>query len=223
MLLDIHTHNISLTNEVSIRNFYGSFETIPNNVFFSAGLHPWFLQKATAITLLYELKKLMSNGNMLAVGECGLDKSCATDFNFQKEIFVAQIKIAKKYEKPLVIHCVRSFDEVIQLLDMEEFKLPVVFHGFNKSKELAKKLITKNYFLSFGIDLLNPRVSIVFKSVPADNFLLETDDADISIEEIYITAAKLRNQSLNELEGQIQKNAKLFFSNNLSLFANQSI
>ncbi len=222
MLLDIHTHNMTQDAVVSVKSFSGSFETIPNNIFFSAGLHPWFLQKETAVEQLSELESLMFNENMIAVGECGLEKACATDFDLQKQIFAAQIEFAKKYQKPLIIHCVRAFDEVMQLLEQKEFNQPVIFHGFNKSIELAKRIIAKNYFLSFGKDLLKPRLAQVFQSLPADCFLLETDDADMSIEEIYSTASELRNQTFYELEKQVMQNAKSVFQNNSFFLGNQS-
>ncbi len=223
MLLDIHSHNIAHNNVVTVRSFSGSFETIPNNIIFSAGLHPWFLQSDTALQQLSELENLLYNEKMIAIGECGLDKACTTDFDLQKEIFKAQIKFAKSFQKPLIIHCVRAFDEVIQLLEHEECTQPVIFHGFNKSIELAKILIAKNYFLSFGKDLLKPRIAAVFQSIPADKFLLETDNADISIEEIYNTAAGLRNLTLSELEKQVFKNVKKIFSNNSSLLEKLSV
>lgn len=217
MLLDIHSHSIAHNNVVTVRSFTESFETIPGNIIFSAGLHPWFIHSDTALQQLSELENLLYNEKMAAIGECGLDKACTTDFDLQKEMFKAQIKFAKSFQKPLIIHCVRAFDEVIHLLEQEAFKLPILFHGFNKSIELAKRLVSKNYFLSFGRDLLKPRIAAVFQAVSADKFLLETDNADISIEEIFNAAAGLRNLTLSELEKQVFENAKIFFSNNSSL------
>ncbi len=222
MLLDIHTHNMTQGAVVSVKSFSGSFEIIPNNIFFSAGLHPWFLQRETAAEQLSELESLMSNENMIAVGECGLDKACATDFDLQMQIFTAQIELTKKYQKPLIIHCVRAFDEVMQLLEQEQCNQPVIFHGFNKSIELAKRIIAKNYFLSFGKDLLKTRLAQVFQSLPVDCFLLETDNADMSIEEIYTMAARLRNQTFYELEEQVMQNAKSVFHNHSFLLGTQT-
>ncbi len=191
---------------------YSRFEEAGNISFCSAGLHPWHLQNYHQD--LAVLEQTATLPNVLAIGECGLDKACDTDWELQNEAFTRQIALAKDVGKPLIIHCVRAYDEVIQMLDKHNIDMPVIFHGFNKKQTIAGKLIARGYYLSFGAALLSPRSVIdeVFSLVPADKFLLETDDSNVNISEIYDRAAGIRKTSIDAIILQVQQNFKKVFN-----------
>ncbi len=209
---DIHTHAASHNDGVlSVLNVYQSFDSIKNGGVYSVGLHPWYLQNADVY--FESLAAIVSNNNVLAIGECGLDKVCATDWALQLSYFQKQVRLANVLSKPLIIHCVRAFEEVIDMLDAEKVQVPVVFHGYNKNNILARRLLRKGYYLSFGAELLkgNATIQEVVKDVPADRFFAETDNSGKSIIDIYHSLAEIRKTEVDAIILQLQQNFKSVF------------
>ncbi len=210
--LDIHTHKTkSESTAFAIQNVFSHFELIDATGYYSAGLHPWYLDVTTAKKQFSELEKICSKENVLAIGECGLDKVCTTNMKLQEEYFIKQVQLANLIQKPIIIHCVRAFDEVLQILKKCGNKVPVIFHGFNKSANLADKILSKGHYLAFGSHLNNQNIAEVFRSVPEDRVFLETDDATQSIEDIYKVAAQIKQMDLSILQQQIAINAGIVF------------
>lgn len=208
MFLDVHTHKAAVTN--SIQSHYNGFDVLPPAGYHSVGLHPWHINQQWK----YDFEKLAvaaAQKSIMAVGECGLDKVCTADFSLQQTVFAAQVQLANSINKPLIIHCVKAFDEVLQVLQQQQNKVPVIFHGFNKSKQLAKQLYNNGYYLSFGKALQQPKMLAVLKMIPADKFFLETDDDAIAIDELYSLAATILQIDINTLSLQLQKNAITVF------------
>ena len=86
---------------------------------------------------LSALKIFSKTDSVLAIGECGLDKACDTNFKLQQQVFTTQVNWANEIKKPLIIHCVRAYGEVLSLLQKNNNKVPVIFHGFNKNGAVA--------------------------------------------------------------------------------------
>lgn len=83
---------------------------------YSAGLHPWYIDETGWKTSFEALKQFSLQNQVIAIGECGLDKVCKTSFSLQQEVFIAQLLWANEINKPLIIHCVKAFDEILGLL-----------------------------------------------------------------------------------------------------------
>ncbi len=209
MFINIHTHQPVSANETAIANFYENFERVTVKGLFSIGLHPCFPAHAG----LEKVKQWSTHPAVIAIGECGLDKICTTDFLLQQKIFEQQVQLAKSLQKPLIIHCVKAWDEVLKIL--QACKVPVVFHGFNKSKELALQLTAKGYYISFGKALEQDRIKQILPMLPAQHILLETDMAEMPISTIYEWAAAAMAIDLNSLSLQIEKNAVAVFGNKI--------
>jgi TatD DNase family protein len=210
--INIHTHHpLSSKHEdiFELVNLYDQFETASVENFCSMGLHPWYLQNIES--QLDILHHHSGNANVLAIGECGLDKVCTTDWSVQQLAFQSQIELADKLNKPLIIHCVRAYSEVLSML--QKVNVPVIFHGFNKNLVLAMEIIHQGYYLSFGAALLkdNSTVHETFAQIPPDRFFLETDDAGISITEVYQAAAYIRKTEEEVIILQLQQNFKKVF------------
>ena len=206
MLIDIHKHSISAQGKKSIQNLYKDFQSIEIGRFYSIGIHPWYFDE----DFESQIENLISYANhvsVLAIGEAGLDKICKTDFELQQIIFSKQIQLANELRKPLIIHCVKAWAEVFSLLEKGKVNVPVIFHGFNKSKSLAHEIVEQGYYLSFGKALKKESIKEVVREIAINRFFLETDDADVKIEEIYKLAANALSIDLNSLSLQIQKNA----------------
>lgn len=215
MYIDIHTHKTSVSLGKSIRSLYSGYEEAGKNGLFSIGIHPWYIDGFHWRNQWNSLVEWSSKENVVAIGECGLDALCETPFSLQQEVFAEQISLAEKLQKPLVIHCVRAWDEVLMQLGKQPLSIPIIFHGFNKKASLASRLTGKGYYLSFGKWIKNPAAQDVLKAIPPEKILLETDDTDITIETIYDWAAQSMGIHLNSLSLQIQKNSAAVFGNKL--------
>ena len=139
-VIDFHTHTKNSDSTVfSVLNIYPNSAKV--NVPFSIGIHPWYLTKNTLKKELSVIENSLQNKNCITLGECGLDRVAKIDFALQKEVFIQQIHLSETYKKPLIIHCVKAFDDLIAIKKELKPKQIWVLHGFNKSNQLAKSLL----------------------------------------------------------------------------------
>lgn len=212
LYINVHTHHTQpVEGIISIGNLYKNFDSIEGDSLYSVGLHPWFITAATWQQQFEVVKETCRLQNVVAVGEAGLDKVCATDFALQQTVFAAHIQLANELQKPLIVHCVRAHTEAMSLLKQHKVNVPVLFHGFTKSKELALQLMAQGYYLSFGHGLLKENLRTVLAALPAEQVLLETDNSTVSIQEIYTLAAKTFQIAEESLSLQLLKNAAKVF------------
>ncbi|WP_299012696.1 TatD family hydrolase [uncultured Polaribacter sp.] len=209
---DVHTHKKSATENVfSIENKYPNSSDFTKP--FSIGIHPWFINELIIEEDLKFLEQKLSYKNCLAIGECGLDKLTKTDFNLQKRTFRKQIQLSEKYQKPLIIHCVKSFQEIIAFKKELKPKQVWIVHGFNKNLQLAQSLLKNNIILSFGKAIINnKKLEEVFKAMPITSILFETDNCQIDIQEIYGQASAIKKITLIKLQEHIKQNFNTIFS-----------
>lgn len=207
--INIHTHQLPQQNELAIQNLYHHFQKIEQPGQYSVGLHPWYINENWKNDF-EQLQRSALHPNVKAIGECGLDKVCSTDFSLQQEVFQTQIQLANTTARPLIIHCVKAYDEVLQQL--KQARVPVIFHGFNKSRELAIQIIKAGYYLSFGKALQHPHVQELLKDLPVEHIFLETDDAAVQIASLYQTAAAVFSIDEDSLSLQLWNNASKVFN-----------
>jgi TatD DNase family protein len=204
---NLHTHKSTIQpNVLEIVNQYPQeFDaTIPS---YSIGIHPWFIIKERIEADLAIIESKLQETNCLAVGECGLDKRTDIPMELQQMVFEKQLLLAQKYQKPVVIHCVAAFQEVIALKKKLNISVPMLIHGFSKNSQVAKQLLDAGFYISFGkYLLLNTELEIVFESVPDNRFFLETDTVEEGIESVYDLAAKYRGISVKEIQKLVNSN-----------------
>lgn len=200
---DFHTHNQTSFGIIQVDEI-DKFSPLPNH-FYSIGIHPWYLNNIFD-KIEFQLNK---NGKqILAIGECGIDKLINTTVEKQIEYLIPQIELSEKYELPIILHIVKAFDEIIQLKKQLNPKQKWIIHGFNNYKQ-TKKLLDSDFYLSFGYSLLNnTNLQNEFITIPNNRFFLETDNKDVEIEKIYTFAAELKNISTQELKNIIEFNLK---------------
>lgn len=179
----------------------------------SIGLHPWYIKQEGWLHQWAQIEQVATNGTVYAIGECGLDKAVDVDFGLQQEVFVRHIQLANELGKPLIVHCVRAFQEVQDALKKERVKVPVIFHGFNTSVALAEQLVRSGYYLSFGEALLRSdgRQASVFVCIPDEQFFLETDDGECGILSVYAAAAAIRQRSVEDIKHIVEQNFNKVF------------
>ena len=210
--INLHTHKYTDNpNVLEIVNQY-PHEFDVNIPFFSIGIHPWYINESSVEEDLQIIEEKIQLQNCLALGECGLDKRIEIPIEIQKQVFEKQLRLAIKYKKPVILHCVSAYQEIIEIKKRLEVDVPMIIHGFSKNKQVAKSLLDNGFYLSFGKYLLrNLELESVFASVPNDKFFLETDTMEETLEGVYKLAAKYKNIEVSELQELVTNNFQSVF------------
>ncbi|MEA4936651.1 MAG: TatD family hydrolase [Paludibacter sp.] len=202
MLTDIHSHKVNSGNVRTIYNIRINDHPVSlphgSNILFSAGIHPWDAGNIRSVWL-ENMEILMNFEQVVALGECGLDKNAPFPMEKQLEVFELQIKLSETHKKPMIIHCVGCFNELVNLRKALNPRQPWIIHGFRGKPELADQLIRAGLYLSFG-ELYNQES---VSSTPFERLLVETDESEMSIEDIYEKISILkecRAEDLNAAE-----------------------
>lgn len=207
-IIDIHTHSLLGDNEyLELKSFFHK-SYIPETEFFSVGIHPWHAEKADTGTLIDELRPKAHKA--FAIGECGLDKNSSCSFEKQMEVFEAQIDISEKLKKPLIIHAVKTYPDVISLHKKHHPSQSWIIHGFRDNMQTMKACTDHRIYLSYGALLMRgfePHET-VFKNTPDNLLFLETDESNVSIRKIYERAAFIKGIAFDDMVTQINQNFK---------------
>ena len=135
---NLHTHKfINQETVLELVNQYPQ-EFDASIPFYSIGIHPWYINEERLELDLQIIESKLQEPNCLALGECGLDKRIEMLFELQKTVFERQLLLAQKQDKPVVIHCVAAFQEVIETKKRLKITIPMLIHGFSKNKQVAK-------------------------------------------------------------------------------------
>ncbi|HSD15322.1 MAG TPA: TatD family hydrolase [Flavobacterium sp.] len=210
MKYNIHTHKS--TNQENVLEIVNQYPNAFDDAvrYFSIGIHPWYIDLDKVEENIQIIEEKLQLQNCLALGECGLDKRIETPLEIQTEVFEKQLLIAEKYQKPVILHCVSAYQEVIEIKKRLKITVPMVIHGFSKNWQIAKSLLDNGFYLSFGKYLLrNPELASVFEQVPNDRFFMETDTIEESITDVYIKATSVKNTDVEQI---ITDNFKLVFN-----------
>lgn len=187
----------------------------------AVGIHPQEI--IDDVNLLEELVK---NPKVIAIGECGLEYLGDFDKEKQEIVFRKQIELAKKYNKPLIIHARKAVDETIQILS--EYKdLKGVVHCYTGGKKRVKKVLALPGEWYFGFDgNLTYEVGLeeVVKAIPRDRVLAETDSPLLTpepfrgkenkpeyVKYVYQKIADIWGESFETTEKILDANAKRLF------------
>ena len=212
--INLHTHKFSnLSDVIEVVNQYPwEFKSILSN--YSIGIHPWYIDEERLNNDLKIIKKKLQLKECLALGECGLDKRIEIPFDVQISVFKKQLEIVKQTKKPIVLHCVAAYDEVIAIKKEMKIDNPMIIHGFSKNDQVAQSLLKNGFYLSFGKYLLrNPDLEKVFTFAPENQILLETDTIEESIYQVYEKAALIKGISIDELKTIVFTNFSRIFNN----------
>lgn len=213
--INVHTHHAPDEGELGIRNWkLGDAFLEDSNHYYSVGIHPWFINKEAWREELKELELISKKNSILAIGEAGLDKLISTPMSLQQEVFEAMILLSESVQKPLIIHCVRAFEEVLSIHKRMNPSQRWILHGFNRNVHLATPFIERNFIFSFGQDLLkmeSPSQEVLRKLSVAD-FFLESDDQMIPMPVLYAKAAEIRAVETEVLKESLFDNFKKIFN-----------
>ncbi|QLE78659.1 TatD family deoxyribonuclease [Francisella sp. Scap27] len=145
------------------------------------GLHPIFIKNHES-QYLDMLEQYTIAQNTKLIGEIGLDKR-VKDFDKQLDFFKAQISIANNLAKPVIIHSVKSHNEVIKILKDSRFNHGGIIHAFNGNTNIAKTYIELGFKLGIGGLISQPKAKLkdTVKDIPAQSIVLETDSPDMRL------------------------------------------
>ncbi|MDH6343345.1 TatD DNase family protein [Parabacteroides sp. PFB2-12] len=204
---NIHTHHVaSSPDEIVILNrIIREGEPSTDAPFRSYGIHPWYIEDKDK--QLEELRQRLSQPETVALGEAGLDKLAATGRQLQQEVFYQQIELSEAFQKPLIIHCVKAWPEL--LAAQKEFSphMPWIIHGFRGKKKLAEQLIAHGFYLSFGKAFQAEALRVAWPS----HALAETDESPIGICQTYDRIAQALSLPLEQVSDTLAKNSRTLF------------
>ena len=220
MFVDIHTH---FDNQSVIKIVSDNFE---EKILATWGVHPWEVSRHFDWSEAEWRNPLYSdafdkNGFLdcttlrsvplemtTAIGEVGLDKVHKETFEKQVEVFEEMIRLSESYGKPVIVHCVRAYSEIIEIRKRTKATMPWVIHGFNSSVETMRQLLKYNMYISLGEVLYrneNQAVKIL-QTIPVDRLFLETDVSGRDIKDVYAKAAELMGCEIEFLCDKIFEN-----------------
>ncbi|MEI6694631.1 MAG: TatD family hydrolase [Bacteroidota bacterium] len=216
-MIDIHSHikrpiqGQKIFNVLTINDFPKD-----KGLLFSVGMHPWYLQPLLWNNDFNAFEAVIAQDDVIAIGECGLDWSTVAKQDMQKVVFSKHLHWAEKFDKPLIIHCVKAFNELMAMCKKANLKQACIVHGFNNNLKIADQLIKAGFYLSYGKALLeaNSNAAQAIKITPLEKIFLETDDSDISIEAVYERAGALLAINSDTLNQQIEDNFEKVFNLN---------
>ncbi len=153
-------------------------KSYPNNMFLMMGLHPTSVKDNYKDELLH-VENMLASRKFYAIGEIGIDLFWDTStLKIQQEAFKYQIRLAKKYKLPIVIHCREAFDEIFEVLEGEnDDDLFGIFHCFTGTVEQANKAISFNMKLGIGgvVTFKNGGIDQFLNQIDLKHIVLETD------------------------------------------------
>lgn len=157
---------------LSLKNSY------PDNVFLMMGLHPTHVKENYQEELSH-VKEMLETYSFVAIGEIGIDLYWDASFlKQQQDAFRSQIRLAKAYNLPIIIHCREAFNEIFEILESEKGEaLFGIFHCFTGTLEQAHKAISYNMKLGIGgvVTFKNGKIDTFLNEIDLEHIVLETD------------------------------------------------
>jgi TatD DNase family protein len=195
MFVDIHTHHSKQANSHFIRNVhYHNDFTFEKGILYSVGIHPWSVEHCNR-DAIQGLMKLGAHPQVVVIGECGLDKYSNNSYEIQNYRFEEQIGISELHQKPLIIHCVGYYNELIAIKKEINPTQEWIIHGFRGKPQLAQQLLDAGMALSYGAYFNTESLRIT----PMDKLFIETDECTTPIEQLYELIATHKSCSALEL------------------------
>ena len=215
---DLHTHQPKHHPEdvailsVDIRETVLPFHhpvtgCMPDNELYAVGLHPWYIDtndREVTNLLFAKVRQLASRKKVVAIGETGLDNMVAKsagDYSYQQELFISHIQLSEEVQKPLIVHCVKAWNDILQIRRSIQPSMSWIIHGFRGKESLARQLIGAGLYLSFGPRYNREALQATWEQ---RRLFLETDDSPLDIRDVYRQVANELNINEQELSKTIE-------------------
>ncbi|MBO7147513.1 MAG: TatD family hydrolase [Lentisphaeria bacterium] len=205
--IDAHTHFVPAQKDIlalidlSAEKEHFPDETLSSRLLFSYGVHP----AESATCNLEKNTEKWNDPRIHVIGECGLDRSLSIPLEIQSECFLAQLEIAQKQQKPMVIHCVRCYSELLSFRKKywKNPEIPWLLHGFRANENIGRDCLKYGCILSLSpVWLLH--LNEFPQWLPDDSFVLETDDDPVlDISAVYAHVCRLRGENMETLKERL--------------------
>jgi len=217
MFLDIHSHRSAGATEQRVLRSYFAHEDPCTDHPFTMGIHPWSLNSRPLDSDFARVETFAAHPNLAAVGETGLDRAIGTAVEIQKKWFLAHLNLSELVRKPVIIHCVRAYSDLLQIRKNGKFLQPWIVHGFNENSRIVRDLVLAGCYLSVGPLILNEasKVKSALPAIPPERLFFETDDSDTGIQTVYQQAAKITGQPVEVLKEITLANYRTVFKETL--------
>lgn len=197
MYIDAHTHNTAAKTHPRIIVGIHTF-----------GIHPWELLTSFSRNNFDESwQRFKDKKNYYVVGECGLDRAREglASIEDQKHVLIKHLELAEEKKKPIVLHTVRAFSDLLGILKKMKFTQHIMLHDFSGNEVEMKELLKYPVFFSYGSRIF--KNNQMLKLTPRECLLFETDDqTEFSIEDIYKKASESLECNMEELQAIVEKN-----------------
>lgn len=219
--INIHDHDADQrTGVFTIDNIMAHEDRYPKEaagIVYSCGAHPWGIDEGNLDEQIQRVRDYVSLSSVVAVGEAGFDRIRGAGNELQEKAFSAQVKISEEHQKPLFIHCVKAWDELLRMHKEHNPRMRWIVHGFRGKPELAGQLLDKGFYLSPWVEwAIRPEAAKTLKTIPPARLFLETDGFDIAIEKVYGAVT-------GHLETDVESLKKTVYSNYLEVFGSGSV
>ena len=178
-VIDCHTHRTDASAAL-IAVDPRQFAPQPG-LWYSVGYHPWHDVDSLNDADFDLLEQCARHPQVLAIGETGMDSLRGADLDTQTRVFVRHLQVAHVIGKPVVVHCVRTAQRIIDERRKAGLTaVPLAIHGMRANERVARTLLDAGCYLSYGIRY-NPATLL---ATPPDRLLIETDEAPATIHEV---------------------------------------
>ena len=211
---DVHTHQIYKEEkddyyQSCIYDVYPLEFEVEKDLYehhaFSCGIHPWYSEDSK--TQMDYLREIAANSRIVAIGETGLDKLKGPSFDMQIPVFKEHIVLSENIKKPVIIHCVKAWDELIKVKrELKPSQLWII-HGYRGKPGLTKMLVREGFYFSVGENINIDSMQFI----PINRMFCETDAGEMNIKDIYIQASHALNIDKIEFVENISENVKRVF------------
>lgn len=211
--IDFHTHHtVGSDDTIAIMNLMAG-QDVPadfsGNTLFSAGIHPWNVTEDNSSQLLTELVLTVSHPHVVLIGEAGFDRLKGASMQVQYSAFLSQAALAGEMNKPIVIHCVRGWEELRRARKDVKTERPWIIHGFRGDPKLAASLADEDFWFSLGKRGITAEILGV---ISRERIMLETDDTGEPISEVYNYYADITGSDEETVSGLIRRNFNTLFN-----------
>lgn len=207
MMLDFHTHHL-LATDALISVSPTDFAPMPGKRY-AVGIHPWHTEDDVEAQM-QALAEAAQNEQVMAIGETGLDSLRGAPLDVQMCLFERHIALAETLGKPLVIHCVRTSQQVLKAWSESRKSVVWAIHGFRGNARVVAPLVKAGFYISFG-ERFN---ADALRAVPLDRLLAETDESALPIGQIISQLAVALQMPSERIESIVAANLARVLSSN---------
>jgi TatD DNase family protein len=153
------------------------------------------------------LSEIASDPRIIAIGETGLDRLKGPSSDLQIPVFKKHIELSEKLSKPVIIHCVKAWEELIRIRREVKPTQPWIIHGYRGKPELTERLVGEGFLFSIGDNINVDSMQLI----PLGSLFCETDEGEMPISRVYLQTSRALNMNVEEFADRVTENVRRIF------------